>query len=91
MLMILQNHAMKIYYPLLMTPLYLSDSNIENLFSNANIQLNKLYEWFCANRLSLNAHKTKFIILKTPNSPLNTTGLELCIDGMPLNQIGVTL
>jgi hypothetical protein len=71
------------------TSLYLSDSNIDNLFSNANIQLNKLYEWFCANRLSLNPNKTKFIILKTPNSSLNTTGLELCIDGIPLTQIGV--
>jgi hypothetical protein len=65
------------------TSFYLSDSNVENLFPNANIQLNKLYEWFCVNRLSLNPNKTKFIILKTPNNRLNTTGLELCIDAYP--------
>ena len=70
------------------TSLYLSDSNIENLYSNANIQLNQLYDWFCANRLSLNPNKTKFIILRTPKQLPNTTGLKLCIDGIPLTQIG---
>jgi len=46
--------------------LYLSDSNIENLFSNANIQFNKLYEWFCVNLLSVTPNKTKLTILKSP-------------------------
>ena len=71
------------------TCLYLSDSNIENLFPNANIQLNKLYEWLCVNKLSLNPNKTKFIIFKTPNNRLNTTGQEVCIDAIQLTQIGV--
>ena len=27
------------------------------LFQDANTEMNNLYEWFCANRLSLNANK----------------------------------
>ena len=56
----------------------------------AIIELNKLYEWFCANRLSLNLCKgiAKCIVMRTPNNPPNSTGLKLCIKGTPLAQIG---
>ncbi len=46
------------------TTLYSSHSNIEQLFANANKHINDLYQWFCANRLSLNANKTKYIWLR---------------------------
>ena len=39
------------------TSLYLSHSDVDILFQNANTEMNNLYEWFCANRLSLNAKK----------------------------------
>ena len=32
-----------------------------------NFELNKLYEWLCINRLSLNISKTKFVIFHAPN------------------------
>ena len=70
------------------TSLYLSDPKIDNLYEMANIELNKLYEWFCANMLSLNPSKTKFIVMRTPNNPPNANGLKLCINGTPLDQIG---
>jgi len=70
------------------TSLYLSDSNLDSLFVNANLEVNKLFNWFCANRLSLNPTKTKFLVLRTPNNPPNTTEQKLFINGTPLAQIG---
>ena len=36
--------------------------NINILFSQANIELTKLYNWFCLNKLSLNIDKTSYIL-----------------------------
>ena len=45
-----------------------------NIFSIANEELNKIYEWFKANKLSLNADKTNYSLLhktiKTDDLPL---------------------
>ena len=46
------------------TTLITSSSNLNELFTNANLYINNLYEWFCSNRLSLNASKTKYIVLR---------------------------
>jgi len=70
------------------TSLYLSDNNLDSLFANANLEVNKLFNWFCANRLSLNPTKTKFIVIRTSNNPPNKTEQKLFINGTPLAQIG---
>ena len=70
------------------TSLYLSDPKIDELYEMANIEVNTVYEWFCANMLSLNPSQTKFIVMRTPNNPPNSTGFKLCINGTPLVQIG---
>jgi hypothetical protein len=70
------------------TSLYLSDSNLDSLFANANVEVNKLFDWFCANRLSLNPTKTKFLVLRTTNNPSNTIEQKLFINGTSLTQIG---
>ena len=36
--------------------------NIHILFNQANIELTKLYNWFCLNKLSLNIDKTSYIL-----------------------------
>ena len=46
------------------TTLITSSSNLNELFTNANVYINNLYEWFCSSRLSLNANKTKYIVLR---------------------------
>ena len=43
------------------TTLHISDHNLVSLFENANKEINKLYKWFCANKLSLNANTTKHV------------------------------
>ena len=80
--MTLQNQPKRIFFPSADdTSLYLSDLKIDNLYEMANIEINKLYEWFCANMLSLNPSKTKFIAMRTPNNPPNSNGFKLCING----------
>ena len=39
------------------TTLFLSDSDPKILFEKANIEINKLFNWFCANRLLINCTK----------------------------------
>ena len=66
------------------TSLYLADSNLAKLFKKANEEVNKLYDWFCSNKLSLNPTKTKFIVIKASNTLQDTSGLKLCIANTPL-------
>jgi hypothetical protein len=39
------------------TTLYLSGTDLNKLYGDANKQINNLFEWFCSNKLSLNAKK----------------------------------
>ena len=39
--------------------LFVSNSDIGSLYEEENKEINSLYMWFCANKLSLNAKKTK--------------------------------
>ena len=41
---------------------FLSDKNIDSLFTKMNIELDKISTWFKANKLSLNVSKTKFTL-----------------------------
>ena len=70
------------------TSMYISDSNIENLYRRANIAMDDLYDWFCANRLSLNPNKTKFIVIKPFQRHYDCTNLSVCVNNVPLMQIG---
>ena len=71
------------------TTLFLSDADPKILFEKANIETNNLFNWFCANRLSLNPQKTKFIIIKPSKDKLDLSGLKLLINGIPLGRIGI--
>ena len=63
------------------TSLFLSDKNIENLFSKMNDELKNVSIWFKANKLSLNITKTKFSLFhpsrKKRNIPVNLPKLEI--------------
>ena len=67
------------YYLLLMTLLYTW---------LIIMSMNNLYQWFCANKLSLNPTKTKYIIIHSPCKKIETIGLSLNINGVALNRIG---
>ena len=46
--------------------LFYSHNNIKILFKNANNELEKISQWFKANKLSLNEGKTKFTLFHKP-------------------------
>jgi len=70
------------------TTLSVCDSETRLLLEKANIEVNKLFNWFYANRLSLNPQKTKFIIIKPSKAKFEFSGLNLLINGTPLERIG---
>ena len=44
------------------TNLFYSHNNIKELLITMNVELSHLNEWFCANKLSLNTDKTKYVL-----------------------------
>ena len=53
------------------TNLLYEDKNPKNIRKVMNSELASLYEWLCANRLSLNVDKTEFIIFRPPRQKLS--------------------
>ena len=46
------------------TTVFLSDSNPSRLFNRANTSMDTILNWFCANKLSLNASKTQYMVIQ---------------------------
>ena len=69
------------------TTLLSSCNNVASLFDDANRNINRLYEWFCANKLSLNAKKTKYIIIRPANVKLDLTDHIIFIGGTKLSRV----
>ena len=53
------------------TNLLLSGTNLKSLKKAMNKELTSLFEWLCANRLSLNVDKTEFIVFKPRKYSIN--------------------
>ena len=51
------------------TNIYLESHDLQSLEKTMNKELEKLFEWLCINRLSLNISKTNFIIFCHANKP----------------------
>ena len=73
--------------------LFADDSNI--LFKGKNIsidspiitsELSLIFDWFCANKLLLNASKTKMIIFGNKQTDSTVTS-SVCLDGVTLEQV----
>ena len=52
------------------TNLFYAHRNLETIFAVVNTELDKICEWFKANKLSLNAGKTKYLIFHTHKKQL---------------------
>ena len=72
------------------TSLFLSNSNLDTciLLHDANIEMNKLYNWFCANKLSLNANKTKFMVFRSPYLKCDFLNHHIEVNGTRLTRVG---
>ena len=70
------------------TTLQLSSSNIVSLYEQANVELDKLADWFKANKLTLNISKTKYMIFKDKSKTVNFASHNLKIDNEVIERIG---
>ncbi len=70
------------------TSLVLSNSNPYVLYNDANIAMNNLYQWFCANKLSLNASKTKYIVIRPTYSQHDLSNFNITINDTIIQRIG---
>ena len=57
----------------------MESDNLKVLEKDMNIELKKLYDWLCINRLSLNITKTNFVIFHSINKPKNPVTILLII------------
>ena len=53
------------------------------------VNLKKLINWFCANKLTLNVSKTKYILFREKKEIVNFDNLNLKIDGNNIDRIGM--
>ena len=63
-------------------------TNLEELFLQANHNIDQMFNWLCANKLSLNAKKTKYITMRPSSKPCHTANQKVCINGTSLSQVG---
>ena len=64
------------------TSLLASDKDVCSLISTANDEINKLYMWFCCNKLLLNIQKTQYVIFRTRGKRIPTNAPPLIIGGL---------
>ena len=70
------------------TTLYISENNLISSFGKVNEEINKLCKWFCANKLRLNANKTKYIVIRLEHRQYNLNNITIFINNTPYNKIG---
>ena len=69
------------------TVVYASNKDINQLFNHTNFELDKLSEWFRANKLSLNTGKTNFVVFSPQRNKI-PANLTIMIDNKEIKQIG---
>ena len=70
------------------TTLYMSDSNLTDLFYKTNVAITDLFNWFCSNKLKLNATKTKYILIGSQHNQHSQEGHNIFLNGIPLSPVG---
>ena len=69
------------------TSFLLSGRDLNELFAQVNLELEKAFCWFKANKLSLNVSKTKYMVFRSPKMPLNDN-LSIKIGNEEVERIG---
>ena len=65
-----------------------SSSDVLDLYNMANTEIAKLNDWFCANKLSLNAKKTKYIIFRPNLVHPDIQDRNITLNGHMVDRIG---
>ena len=70
------------------TTLEMSSQNLIELYLDAKIELDKIADWFRANKLTLNISKTKYILFRDKSQYVDFSGLNLSIENEEIERIG---
>ncbi len=62
------------------TNAFVSNSCLKTLSSTVQNEMNKVVKWLNANKLSINASKTKFVIFRSKNKSLSNTAITIKIN-----------
>jgi hypothetical protein len=65
---------------------YCPDNNNSSPSEEVCSELNKVFLWLCANKLSLNIAKTKYMVFHSPNMP-SPSFPDLCINNSPIERV----
>ena len=68
------------------TNLFYSHNKVKELFRTMNAELSHLNDWFCANKLSLNTDKTKYVLFHKAKSKDN---LPLVLPDLFINDVKI--
>jgi hypothetical protein len=68
------------------TTVFLSDSDPASLFNRANKSLDAIFNWFCANKLSLNASKTQYMVIQPTTKTSDLSFRCLTINDVKLSR-----
>ena len=66
-----------------------SDNDINALYEKTNLELQNIFDWFCANKLSLNTAKTVFMIISNKRDIVRHN-CHLQINNSPLKEVKET-
>jgi hypothetical protein len=69
------------------TNIFVSGNSLEEIETNIKNDLKALSIWFQLNKLSLNIHKTKFIIIKSKKKKIPPSALNINIDKQNIQQV----
>ena len=72
------------------TTAYMSGPNVNDLTAEVNVQLKKLYDWLCCNKLSLNVNKTYYTLYRPPSNVHVDINNKLFINTNPIKMVGET-
>ena len=72
------------------TTAYMSGTNVKELIAEVNVQLKKLYDWLCCNKLSLNVNKTYYTIFRPPSNVHVDINNKLFNNNKPIQMVGET-
>ena len=70
------------------TTLEMSSNNLRKLYLEANVELDKISDWFKANKLTLNISKTKYILFRDKNQHVDFIDHKLNIERKEIERIG---
>ena len=69
------------------TSVFISNSNLTTMYQRANEDLNSIYNWLSANKLSINFTKTKCVMFRTLRSKPPPSNLSLSVHGKKIERV----